>query len=60
MISTNFPLREVSTAAYGEQQTHLRPIVVIVNHGVWPMDFNGNKNRDKNNLVMSLFSLRSI
>jgi hypothetical protein len=26
-ISTNFALREVSPAAYGEQQTHLRSIL---------------------------------
>jgi hypothetical protein len=45
-ISTNFALREVSTAAYnGQQSRHLRPIVAVVEHGVWPMDFNDNKNR---------------
>jgi hypothetical protein len=44
MISTNFALREVSTAAHDEQQTHLWLIVlVIVNHGVWPMNFNEKK-----------------
>jgi hypothetical protein len=32
-ISANFTLREVSAAAYEEQQTYLLPIVVIVNHG---------------------------
>jgi hypothetical protein len=44
-ISANFTLREVSAAAYEEQQTYLLPIVVIVNHGVWQLDFNDNKNR---------------
>jgi hypothetical protein len=43
MISTNFALRAVSTAAYNEQQT----IVAVVDHGIWPMDFNDNKNRLK-------------
>ncbi len=33
-ISTNFALREVRTAAYDERQTHLRLIVVVVDHGV--------------------------
>jgi hypothetical protein len=55
---TNFSLHEVSTVAYDEQQTHLGPVVIVVDHGVWPMDFNDNKNRLKN-LVTSLFSLRS-
>jgi hypothetical protein len=48
MISTNFALREVSTAAYDEQQTHLPPIVVVVDHGVWPMNFNEKKFDKKN------------
>jgi hypothetical protein len=43
MISTNFALREVSTAAYDEQQTHLRSIIAVVDHGVWPMNFNEKK-----------------
>jgi hypothetical protein len=43
-IFVNLALPEVSTAAYDEQQTHLWPIVIVVNHGVWPLDFN-NKNR---------------
>jgi hypothetical protein len=55
MITTNFALRKVRTAAYDEQQTHLRSVVVVLHHGVWPMDFNYNKNRLKN-LVASLFS----
>jgi hypothetical protein len=46
-ISTNFALCEVSTAAYDKQQTHLWLIVIIIGHGVWPMDFNDNKNRLK-------------
>jgi hypothetical protein len=47
-ISTNFALREVLTAAYDGQQTQLqRIVVVVVDHGVWPMDFNDNKNRLK-------------
>jgi hypothetical protein len=33
-ISTNFDLREVRTAAYDEQQTHLQPVMVVVNHGI--------------------------
>jgi hypothetical protein len=46
MISINFALREVPTAAYDEQQIHLRPIVVVVaDHGIWPMDLNDNNNR---------------
>jgi hypothetical protein len=44
-ISTNFALPEASNAAYEEQQTHLQSIVVAVDDGIWPMDFNGNKNR---------------
>jgi len=52
LAPANFALREVSTAAYGEQQTHLRSIVVvvIVDHGVWPLDFNDNKNPDGSRL----------
>jgi hypothetical protein len=59
-MSTNFALREVSTAAHGEQQTHLRLIVVVVvvDHGVWPMNFN-EKKIEKQNLVTKLFSLYS-
>jgi hypothetical protein len=41
----NFAPGEVSTAAYDEQQTYLQLIVVIADHGVWPVDFNDNKNR---------------
>jgi hypothetical protein len=41
------PLGEVRTAAYDKQQTHLRLIIVIVDHGIWPMNFNDNKNRLK-------------
>jgi hypothetical protein len=60
MITNNFAQREVSTAAYDEQQTHLRSIVVDLNldHGVLPMNFN-EKKIDKKNLVTSLFSLYS-
>jgi hypothetical protein len=43
MITNNFALREVSTAAYNEQQTHLRLIVVDLDHGVSPMNFNEKK-----------------
>jgi hypothetical protein len=43
MISTNFALGDVSTAAYKEQQTHLWSIVAAVDHGVWPMNFNEKK-----------------
>jgi hypothetical protein len=59
MISTNFAQREVSTVAYDEQQTHLRSIVVVVDRGVWPINFN-KKKIDKKNLVTSLFSLYSM
>jgi hypothetical protein len=41
-ISTNFALCKVRTAAYGEQRT-----LVVLDHGVWPMAFNYNKNRKK-------------
>jgi hypothetical protein len=58
-ISTNFALREVSAAAYDEQQTHFQLIAVVVDHGLWQMDFNNNKNRLKN-IETPLFSLRSI
>jgi hypothetical protein len=58
MITNNFALCEVSTAAYNEQQTHLRSINVDLNHGVSPMNFN-KKNIDTKNLVRSLFSLYS-
>jgi hypothetical protein len=58
MITTNFAQREVSTAAYGEQQTHLRSIAVHLGHDVLPMNFN-EKKIDKKNLVTSLFSLYS-
>jgi hypothetical protein len=34
--------REVSTVAYDKQKTHLRSIVVV-DHGVWPMDFSEKK-----------------
>jgi hypothetical protein len=54
-------LPEVSTAAYGDEQqtqTHLRLIIVIVNHGVWPLDFNIRK-IVQNNLITSQFRLRS-
>ena len=44
--------------AYDKQQRHLRSITVA-GHSVWPMDFNDNKNRQKN-LVTLLFSFRSI
>jgi hypothetical protein len=47
-ISTNFALREVHSAAFDKQQTHLRSIVIVIDHGVWPIDFNGNKNMLKN------------
>jgi hypothetical protein len=40
MITNNFVQREVRTAAYDEQQTHLRSIVVDLDHGVLPMNFN--------------------
>jgi hypothetical protein len=50
MILANFALHEVSTAAYNKQQAHLRSIVVVVDHGIWPMDFNNNKNRLKKKL----------
>jgi hypothetical protein len=43
MITNNFAQREVSTAAYDEQQTHLRSIVVDLDHGVLPMNFNEKK-----------------
>jgi hypothetical protein len=43
MITNNFGQREVSTAAYDEQQTHLRPIIVDLDHGVLPMNFNEKK-----------------
>jgi hypothetical protein len=46
MMTNNFAQREVSTAAYNEQQTHLRPIVVDLDHGVLRMNFN-EKNIDK-------------
>jgi hypothetical protein len=57
-IPIKFALREVSAAACGKQQIHLRFIVVIVNHGVLPIDFNNNK-RDKKYLVTLLFSSHS-
>jgi hypothetical protein len=56
-IFVNLAPSEVSTAAYDEQQTHLQMIVIVVDHGVWPLDFN-NKNRLKN-LEPSIFSLCS-
>jgi hypothetical protein len=43
MITNNFAQREVSTAAYGEQQTHLPSIVVDLDHGVSPMNFKQKK-----------------
>jgi hypothetical protein len=46
-LFTNFALRELSTAAYNKQQTHLRPIAVVIDHGIWPMDFSDNKNKIK-------------
>jgi hypothetical protein len=46
MITNNFAQREVSTAAYDEQQIHLRPIVVDLDHGVLPMNLN-EKKKDK-------------
>jgi hypothetical protein len=58
MITNNFAQREVSTAAYNEQQTHLLLIVVDLDHGVLPMISN-EKKIDKKNLVISLFSLYS-
>jgi hypothetical protein len=33
------------SAAYEEQQTHLRLIVVVVHNNVWLVEFNTNKNR---------------
>jgi hypothetical protein len=45
-------------AAYDEQQTHLRSIVVDLDHGILRMHFN-EKKIDKKNLVTSLFSLYS-
>jgi hypothetical protein len=65
-LSTNFSLCEVSTATYGKQQIHLLSIVAVVDHGVWPMDFNDNKNRLKQSsnitiwLVFYLIYLTSI
>jgi hypothetical protein len=59
MITNNFAQREVSTAAYGKQQTHLRLMVVDLNQGVLPMNFN-EKKIDKKKLVTSLFSLHYI
>jgi hypothetical protein len=59
MITNNFAQGEVSTAAYDEKQTHLRSIVVVdLDHGVLPMNFN-EKKIEKKNLVTSLFSLYS-
>jgi hypothetical protein len=52
MITNNFALREVRTAAYDEQQTHLRSIVANLDHGVSPMNFN-EKKKDKNNLYLA-------
>jgi hypothetical protein len=46
-ISTNFALPEVRTAAYDKQQTNLWSIAAALDHGVWPVDFNGKKNRLK-------------
>jgi hypothetical protein len=43
MITKDFAQREVSTAAYDEQQAHLRSIVVNLDHGVLPMNFNEKK-----------------
>jgi hypothetical protein len=56
-LPTNFALQcEVSTEAYGEQQTHFWSIavVIVVDHGIWLMDFNDNKNRLKksNNITI--------
>jgi hypothetical protein len=56
MITNNFAQREVSTVGFDEQQTHLRLIIVSIDHGVLPMNFN-EKKIDKKNLVISLFSL---
>jgi hypothetical protein len=47
MITNNFALREVSTAAYDEQQTHLRSIVVNLDHGLLPMNFDEKKKDEK-------------
>jgi hypothetical protein len=58
MITNNFALREVSTAAYDEQQTHLRSIVADLDHGVSPINSN-EKKIEKKNLLTSLFSLYS-
>jgi hypothetical protein len=41
MITNNFAQREVSSAAYDEQQTHLQSIVVDLDHGV--SNFNEKK-----------------
>jgi hypothetical protein len=43
LSTINKLVREVSPATYGKQQTHLQSIVVAVNHGIWPMDFNDKK-----------------
>jgi hypothetical protein len=58
MITNNFAQREVSTAAYDEQQPHLRSIIVDLDHGVLPMNFN-EKKIFKTNVVISLFGLYS-
>jgi hypothetical protein len=43
MITNNFAQREVRTAAYDEEQTHLRSIVVDLNHDALPMNFSEKK-----------------
>jgi hypothetical protein len=44
-VFCNFALGEVCTVANDEQQTHLQPIVVVIDQGIWPMDFMDNKNK---------------
>jgi hypothetical protein len=53
MITNNFAHREVSTAAYDKQQTHLRPIAVDLDHGILPMNFNEKKIDKKIHLIYS-------
>ncbi len=47
-------LGKYQPSGYGEQQTHLRSMVIVIDHGVWLLDFNNNKKIKKiSNVVVN-------
>jgi hypothetical protein len=43
---------EARPIGYNEKQTHLWAIVIIVNHGVWPLDSNNKSLKKSSNVAL--------